>query len=66
MKAGYQNCLIIGHSSDDGKSVVDSFINNGAEMFEKKPISHSSLLTIIEELNPYKDLEQLNKRPSPK
>ena len=30
--------MIIGHSSDDGKSVVDSFIDNGAEIFEKKAI----------------------------
>ncbi len=40
VKEGYRNCVVVGHSADDSKDIVDDFMNNGADFFEKKPISH--------------------------
>jgi hypothetical protein len=51
--------VIVGHSGDDSKNVVDSFIKNGAEVFEKKPIGYQSLYNIIDFYNPNK-ISQLN------
>jgi hypothetical protein len=47
---GYQNVVIIGYSSDDSKQLFNSFINNGAEFVENKPISSSTLKNILDQM----------------
>jgi hypothetical protein len=37
----------VGHSSDDSKTVIDNFIKNGADYFEKKPPIMDNLRKII-------------------
>jgi PleD family two-component response regulator len=49
VKEGYQDVVIVGHSSDDGKTTADNFIKNGANIFEKKPISFETLLSLYKD-----------------
>ena len=46
-KENYVNVCIVGHSSDDSKTVIDNFINNGADFFEKKPLIMENLKNIL-------------------
>ena len=43
MKEEYVNCIIIGHSSDDGDDINKLFLDCGADDFEAKPTSYKSL-----------------------
>ena len=47
VKEGYQDVFIVGHSSDDGKTTADNFIKNGANIFEKKPLTFETMLTLF-------------------
>ena len=35
----YIKPVIVGHSSDDSKDIIDAFLSAGADFFEKKPSS---------------------------
>ena len=44
IKSGeYQNVCIVGHSSDDNHQVIQNFLQNGAQYFERKPMSLENL-----------------------
>ncbi len=44
----YQNCIIVGHSSDDDVKNINNFLNNGADFFEKKPPLPKNIKKIID------------------
>ena len=41
------NTTIIGHSADDNKEIIDKFIDNGADYFEKKPPNYRNIEKIM-------------------
>ena len=48
MKEEFVNCIIIGHSSDDGDDINKLFLACGADDFEAKPTSYKSLRNLID------------------
>ena len=47
---GYINAIIIGHSSDDNKNVINNFLNNGADFTMPKPPNPVFFKETLEEL----------------
>ena len=46
----FLDLCIVGHSSDDNEIVLENFIKNGADCFERKPMNLDNLKNIIKKL----------------
>ena len=46
----YVNSIIIGNSADDNKEIIDKFIENGVDYFEKKPPNYRNIEKIMHEI----------------
>ena len=47
---GYINAIIIGHSSDDNKNIINNFLNNGADLILSKPPDYDFFKKTLENL----------------
>ena len=50
MNQNYIKPVIVGHSSDDSKDIIDAFLSAGADFFEKKPANLKNFKKLLNKL----------------